>query len=326
MAKWGILATGNIAGVFAESILRAEDAELTAVASRNAVKAKAFAEKFGVKKAYGSYKELANDNEVEIIYIATPMSCHYENVKLCLERGKHVLCEKAITLNTNQLDDLIRLQKEKGLFFMEGMWTKFLPAQNMAVNWINQGKIGDIKYIKADFCINAGYNPDGRLFAKELGGGAMLDLGVYSVSFACDFLGYEPKKIMTVANIGETGVDFDSTVLLDFGNAAASLSMGFSSAADNTAVIIGDKGKICFDACFMNTRKIRLFDKFGKLLEEFEAEYDGWGYEFEITEAQNALKSGLKESQRNPLNHTRSVMKIMDECRKIWGVKYTCEQ
>lgn len=326
MVKWGIMATGNIAGVFAEAIIRSHNAELTAVASRDYSKAEAFADKFGISKAYGNYEGLATDKEVEIIYIATPMSCHYENVKLCLENGKNVLCEKAVTLNYEQLNELILLAKEKGLFFMEAMWTKFLPAQNKAVEWINQGKIGKIKYIKADFCINASYNPQGRLFSKELGGGAMLDLGVYAISFVCDFLGYEPEKIMTAANIGETGVDFDSTILLRFADAAASLNIGFSTSADNGAAIIGETGKIIFDSCFMNTKNIRLFDKYGKLSEEYKAEYEGWGYEFEIEEVQNSLRDNLKESRRNPLWQTSAVMKIMDECRKTWGVRYEGEQ
>lgn len=326
MAKWGILATGSIAGVFADAILRVDGAELEAVASRSAGKAKAFADKLGIKKAYASYEELVLDDEIDIVYIATPMSCHYENVKLCLNNGKHVLCEKAVTLNTAQLDELIALAKAKELFFMEAMWTKFLPAINKALVWVNEGKIGKIKYIKEDFCCNAGYDPQSRLFARELGGGAMLDLGVYAIAFTCEFLGYEPKNIMSVANIGETGTDFDSTVLLDYGENAASISMGFSTDADNIATVVGESGKIRFDACFMNTRTVCLFDKHGKLVERFEGDYQGLGYEFEIVEAESCLKAGVIQSKRNPLCQTRAVMKIMDECRCSWGVKYPCEE
>lgn len=325
MAKWGIISTGSIAGVFASALNNTNEANLVAVASRDLQKAKNFAQKHSISKAYGSYKELAQDDEVEVVYIATPMSCHYEDVLLCLNNNKHVLCEKAVTLNSTELQELISLAKEKNLFFMEAMWTKFLPAQNKSKEWINDGKIGDIKYLKVDFCVNAGFNPNSRLFNKNLGGGAMLDLGVYCVAFACDFLGHYPKEIITVGNVGQTGVDFDSTVILKYNDYGAALNMGFSSAANNTAVIIGEKGKITFDSCFMNTKTVKLFDNYGNLVDSFDAEYGGLGYEFEIKEVENCLKSGNIESVRNPLSETLAVMNIMDACREQMNVKYSCE-
>ncbi len=325
MANWGIISTGNIAGVFASAINSTEGASLVAVGSRDAVKARTFAEKFSIPKAYGSYEELAKDKDVEVVYIATPMSCHFSDVLLCLKNNKHVLCEKSVTLNSDELKILIDVAKENKLFFMEAMWTKFLPAQNKAKEWINEGKIGDIKYLKADFCVNAGYNPESRLFKKELGGGAMLDLGVYCIAFACDFLGNEPKAISVLGNVGQTGVDFDSSVMLMYENNGACLNMGFSSSAKNTAVIFGEKGKITFDDCFMNTRTVKLFDSDGKQIDSFNGEYGGLGYEFEVREVESCLKNGDIQSSRNPLSDTLAVMNIMDTCRRQMGVKYDIE-
>lgn len=212
--NWGIMATGKIAHTFAKAVNFTEGAKLYACASRNAEKATEFAAQYGAEKSYGSYEELVADKDIDVIYIATPMSCHYENVKLCFEHGKNVLCEKSITINSVQLRELIGIAKEKKLFFMEAMWTKCLPAFRKAKEWVDEGRIGTIKAIRADFSNAVEFNPEDRLFRPELGGGALLDLSVYPLSFITSFLGFEPKEIHSAVNIDRLGVDMDEAVIM----------------------------------------------------------------------------------------------------------------
>ena len=180
--NWGVIGTGKIAHTFSSALAKTENAVFYAVASRSLDKAEKFAGEFGFSKAYGSYLQLAQDNDIDIIYIATPMASHFNDVMTCLENGKNVLCEKSATLNSSQLEKILTKAKEKNLFFMEAMWTKCRPVFLKIREWIKDDKIGDIKYIKADFSNNVRYNPDDRLFRADCGGGALLDLAVYPIS------------------------------------------------------------------------------------------------------------------------------------------------
>ncbi len=215
--NWGIMATGKIARTFAKAVKFAEGANLYACASRSAEKAAEFGKLYGAEKSYGSYEELAADHNVDIVYVASPMSCHYENVKLCFEHGKNVLCEKSITMNTAQLEELIAEAREKNLFFMEAMWMKFLPSFLKAREWFSQGRIGQIKAIRADFSNPVEYDPNDRLFRADLGGGALLDLGVYPLTLTSSFLGCEPERILSEVNVSH-GVDMNEAVILKYEN------------------------------------------------------------------------------------------------------------
>lgn len=323
--NWGILATGKIAHTFAKAVRSASDAKLYACASRGIEKAERFAAETGAEKAYGSYAELAADPNVDIVYVASPMSCHYENVKLCFEYGKNVLCEKSVTLNSVQLEELISEARSKKLFFMEAMWTKCLPSFLKAKEWFASGRIGDIKAIRADFSNPVEFDPNDRLFRPELGGGALLDLGVYPITFVSAFLGFEPESVSSSVNMGGLGVDMDEAVLMRYGNAYASITAGFDIENDNRAVIVGDGGRIAFDPWFFCTDTVRLFDKNNRLAEESVTPHLCNGYEYEIMEAQRCMTEGLLESRLNPLSDTLGVMRIMNGLRREWGFSYPNE-
>lgn len=313
--KWGIMATGKIAHTFAKAVNAAEGAGLYACASRSAEKAEEFGRLYGAEKSYGSYEELAADSAVDIIYVASPMSCHYENVKLCFEHGRNVLCEKSITMDASQLKELIAIAREKGLFFMEAMWTKCLPSFLKARQWFECEKIGSIKAIRADFSNPVEYDPEDRLFRPDLGGGALLDLGVYPITLITSFLGYEPEDITAAANFAH-GVDMDESVIFRYKTAYASMTAGFDIENDNRAVIVGTKGRIAFDPWYFCTDTVRLFDGNNRLVEESVTPHICNGYEYEILEAQRCMAAGLKESRLNPLSDTLGVMKIMDRIRE----------
>ncbi len=327
--NWGILATGKITRAFSDAVNAVEDACLYAVASRNLEKAQAFAQnfsdEFGAVKAYGTYEELASDPDVDIIYIATPMSLHYENVKMCFEHGKNVLCEKTITLNSAQLEELIAIAKEKDLFFMEAMWMKCLPFFRKALEWYNDGRIGQIKAIKADFSNACNYDSTDRLFRNDLGGGALLDLCVYPLSFVTSFLGFNYKNIMSSVHIGGENVDMNEAIIMQYENAFASIFTGFCVENENRAVIVGEKGRISTNPWFFCGDTARLYDSTGNLIEEFTQPHIKNGYEYEIIEANAALNDGLKESRLIPLADTLSIMGIMDKIRADWNFKYVNE-
>lgn len=325
ITNWGIMATGKIAHTFAKAVNYVPDAKLYACASRTEEKAGEFASLYGTEKFYGSYEQLAADPNVDIIYVASPMSCHYENVKLCFEHGKNVLCEKSITLNISQLEELISIAREKNLFFMEAMWMKCLPAFLKAREWFEAGKIGEIKAIRADFSNPVEFDPGDRLFRPELGGGALLDLGVYPITLITAFLGFEPTEIKSSANIGGLGVDMDEAVIMQYKNAYASFVAGFDIENENRAVIVGNKGRIAFDPWFFCSDTVRLYDENGKLVEESVTPHLCNGYEYEIMEAQKCMAEGIPESRLNPLSDTRAIMQIMDSLRKSWNFSYEGE-
>jgi Predicted dehydrogenases and related proteins len=210
--RWGIIGTGRIAHTFAKALVNCENAIPFAAASRTRQKADAFAAEYQFRKAYGSYAELAQDPDVDVVYIATPMSSHYHDARLCLEHGKNVLCEKSVTLNCQQLEELLDLAKQNGLFFMEAMWMKCRPVYRKAMEWVREGRIGSIGCIKAGFCNLVPYNANDRLFRADCGGGALLDLGVYPLTLVHDLMG-KPKKIKSHAHI-RNGIALSNTILL----------------------------------------------------------------------------------------------------------------
>ena len=325
ICNWGIMATGKIAETFAKAINYTDGAKLYAAASRTEEKAKAFGEKYNAEKCYGSYRQLAEDENVDVIYIASPMAQHYENAKMCLLAGKNVLCEKTITLNSAQLDELIAIAKEKDLFFMEAMWMKMLPAFRKAKEWVSSGKIGEVHAVKADLTSMCRYDENDRLFRKDLGGGALLDIGVYPITFACEFLGYQPKEIISNCVIGKSDVDFDASIMLRYENGYADLCAAFNMDNCNPAYIIGTKGSIRFPEWFFCTGRVLLYDDDGNIVEEFNNPHPCNGYEFEVAHVMSCLEKGLKESDLNPLWHTKATMKIMEKCRTDWGFSYNRE-
>lgn len=320
--KWGIMSTGKIAHTFAKTVQYVETAELYAVSSRKQETADAFARQYGFEKSYGSAAEMLADPQVEVVYVCSPMSCHYQDAKACLEAGKAVLCEKTVTLNGAQLQELLDLAREKGLFFMEAMWMKCIPFFRTAKKWIAEGRIGEPRMVKADFqCLNE-VNVEDRLFAKKLGGGALLDLGVYPLSFAMSVLGNQPAKVIAQAHM-RYDVDFDTTVLLQYENGAmATLFASFDYTGNNGAVIVGEKGSIVVEHWFFCSQNVKLYDACNRLVEDVSLPHRCTGYEYEVEEVHRCLWEGKQESELIPWSDTQSVMAVLDAVRAQIGFRY----
>jgi len=324
--KWGILGTGAIARKFAEALSGTVGAECHAVASRTLNKAEDFAREYGFDKAYGSYRELAEDPDIDAVYIATPMASHFDDSLLCISNGRNVLCEKSVTLNAQQLEIILEEAGKHDVFFMEAMWMKCRPTYRKVREWIDSGRIGEVRFIKADFFNHVPYDPESRLYKAGAGGGAMLDLGVYPITMAADILGGKPDEIVSAAIIGKDGVDINNTTILRYGDAVASLGSGFQLQCRNNALISGTEGYITMGDWFHCSCEAFLYDNVSTLLESSVIPEEINGYEYEIREVQKCLEDGEKESSLVPHYETLEVMRIMDECRKQWGMKYPLEE
>lgn len=322
--RWGILATGSIANTVASDLKITKDAQMVAVASRTQEKADAFGKKWGIPKRYPNYQALVEDPDVDVIYIATPHSLHYENMLLCLQAGKHVLCEKAFTLNARQAAKCIQLARQKNLFLMEAMWMRFNPAVQQVKKWVQEEVLGDIRLILADFCIDVVYDPASRLYNPKLGGGALLDLGIYPLSFATFMLGI-PQTTSGHAILSQDGVDINDAYLLTYANGAmAALACGIGFTKPHEAFIAGSKGTIKVHHSFFHPDRLTLHLQ-GKDPKELKIPYRGKGYVYEIEEVHACLRQGRTESQLMPLDETLELMKLMDSLRLDWGVTYPGE-
>ncbi|MDF2926096.1 MAG: dehydrogenase [Paenibacillaceae bacterium] len=322
--KWGILAPGAIAHKFVKGLSVAEGAQVRAVGSRTLEKAEAFAGEYGIAKAYGSYEELVSDPDVDIIYVATPHPFHRESVLLCLNAGKAVLCEKPFTINAGEAEELVSRAREAKLFLMEAMWTRFLPAIVKVREWLAQGLIGQVRMVKADFGFQSGWNPKGRLLDPKLGGGALLDAGIYPVSFASMVLGTQPDEIRSLAHLGETGVDEQFSLLFGYPEGRiASLSGAVRTNLINDAWIMGTEGHIHVPS-FLFARSASLFVK-GQESVEYNPVFAGNGYHYEAEEAMRCLREGRLESPVMPLEETLAIMRTLDSIREQWGLRYEGE-
>ena len=322
--RWGILGTGNIARQFATGLSAVEDAELAAVGSRAPATAESFGKQFDIPRRYATYEELVADPELDVIYVASPHPMHRDNSILCLEAGKAVLCEKSFTVNAAMADDVIGVARERGLFLMEAMWTRFLPAVIKIRQWLEEGAIGDVRMVQADFGFRAGFNPTGRLFDPALGGGALLDVGIYVISFASMVLGPHPEAIESTAEIGATGIDEQSAFLLRYsGGEIAVLSCGVRTSTPVEALIIGTEGRIRLHAPFYRGTRVTLTS--GKNETQLDFPLEGNGYNYQAMAVGECLRAGELESETMPLNETRAIVDIMDRIRAQWGVKYPME-
>ncbi|WP_406381074.1 Gfo/Idh/MocA family protein [Streptomyces sp. NBC_01618] len=326
--RWGVLATGGIAATFTEDLRAMPDAEVVAVASRTDASAQAFAQRFGIPRAYGSWAELAADDEVDVVYVATPHSAHREATALCLEAGKHVLCEKAFTLNAREAQELVKLARDRGLFLMEAMWTYCNPVIRRMTELVRDGAIGDIRTVQADFGFAGDFGPGHRLRDPALGGGALLDLGVYPVSFAQLLLG-EPDRVQADALLSPEGVDLNTAMLLSWSGAGASALLNCSLVGDTpvTAAVTGTKGRIDFPHGFFYPERFVLHRP-GRDPEEFTAGAAAAGLrglQFEQAEVARALRAGETESPLVPLDGSLAVMRTLDAVRDRIGVRYPAD-
>lgn len=321
--KIGILGTGSIAEKMAWTLSKMEDMTLAAAGSRTLGKAQEFAAKFSVPKAYGSYEELAKDSSLDLIYIATPHSRHYEDSMLCLKNGRNVLCEKAFTANAEQARQVISLAEEKRLFVSEAMWTRFLPMRFTLDEIISSGVIGEISALTA----NLGYSIAGieRLRKPELAGGALLDLGVYTINFALMVFGTNIEKITSECIKNEFGVDAVNSIAMTFnGGKTALLHSNMKSNTDRRGLIYGDRGRIEVEN-INNCEGITVILNDGTV-KKYETPKQITGYEYEVIAAAKAISQGKTECSEMPHRETLRVMEIMDSLRAEWGVRFPFEK
>ncbi|WP_309128975.1 Gfo/Idh/MocA family oxidoreductase [Microbacterium sp.] len=325
--RWGILATGGIATAFA-SDLRTAGLDLVAVGSRSQQSADAFAARFDIPRAHASYESLAADPDVDIIYVSTPHPMHHENARLALEHGKHVLVEKAFTINRAQAGDLQRLAAEKGLLVMEAMWTRYLPHMVRLREIIEEGTLGEIRAVMADHTQSLPTDPAHRLNAMELGGGALLDLAIYPISFAWNVLG-EPTGIQASARLIETGADAEVATVMTHAGGAISTTLSSSRAAGpNTAYVIGTKARVEIDRVWYSPTSFRVVGPDGTVIEEYRSEVPGRGMQYQAFAAEGAVERGDVSGELLPLPVAESVgiMGTLDEIRRQIGVTYPGEE
>ena len=243
--RWGILSTGNISGKFAQALKILPDAELAAVASRTQEKANEFAEQHHVPKAYGTYQELANDPDVDAVYIGTPHTFHLENSVMCMREGKSVLCEKALTINAEEAREMVRVAREEGVFLMEAMIPRHVPLLKKVIRWVRDGRIGEVRMVKASRCARGNFPPGARQLNPELGGGSLLDVGVYVISFAFQVFGKAPIEAVGLSHISDVGSDEQGVAVLKYdGGEIADLSFALRTNAVDEAYILGTEGYI----------------------------------------------------------------------------------
>jgi predicted dehydrogenase len=322
---WGIIGAGSIAGRFAGALCGLPDAETVAVGSRQRASAEAFAEAHDFSRAHGSYEDLASDPEVDVVYIATPHPFHAENIELCLRAGKAVLCEKPFTVDALEARRVVGLARERGLFLMEGMWTRFFPLMGKLRRLLADGRIGEPRMLTVDFGFRAPLDPASRLFDPGLGGGAMLDVGVYCVSLASMVLG-PPVRATGYAHLGETGVDEQLSVALEHaGGGLSAVTAGTRTATPQEATVMGTEGHVRVHSPWWMPERMTV-SRPGEEDEVVAASAGDNGFVHEAAEVMRCLREGRKESDVMPLDETVSVLETMDGVRHAWGLRYPGEE
>jgi predicted dehydrogenase len=325
--RWGILGTGSIAHKFAADLQYAEDCILLAVGSRSQAGADEFAKQFSVKYVHSSYEELVQNSEVDVIYIATPHNLHYENTLLCLNNHKAVLCEKPFAINTRQAIEMINLAMEKKVFLMEALWTKFHPHYIKMQEMVQQGLLGEIKSVLANFGFKPTPPVNPRLFDPALGGGSIMDIGIYNIFLVLSILG-KPDHIDAVMTPASTGVDEQCAILFRYNNGA--MAQLFSTLSTNLATeadICGDTGRIRLTSRFYEPSSTVEFytaraDEKQVIPVEKEA---GFGYQYEARHVNECLRNELIESPVMPFTDTITLMETLDKIRHIAGIHYPAD-
>ncbi|MCR5701271.1 MAG: Gfo/Idh/MocA family oxidoreductase [Lachnospiraceae bacterium] len=324
--NFSILAAGSIAHKMAEAVTGISDEYgivCHSVASRDIERAQQFADKWGFKKAYGSYEEMLSDPEVELVYVASPHSLHYEHAKMCLEHGKHVLVEKPFTVNAKQAEELIALAKDKKLLLVEAMWTRFMPSRTIISEVISSGVVGKPISLTA----NLGYylQDKERLVNPSLAGGALLDVGVYPINFAMMAIDRDITRVESSAVMSDNGVDESNSVTLVFtGGEMAVLHSTMMTPTDRRGIICCEDGYIEVEN-INNCEGVKVYDRDHKLIEERDVPEQINGYEYEVLSCRRALLAGETECEEMPLAETLRVMKLLDKIRGQWGMRYPME-
>ncbi|MEV4759080.1 Gfo/Idh/MocA family oxidoreductase [Micromonospora sp. NPDC049559] len=321
MTRWGILATGHIAGRFVEDLRLLPDAEVVAVASRTSAAARTFADRHDIPRAYGSWSELAADPEVDVVYVATPHAAHFDAAMTCLTAGRAVLCEKPMTLDRASSAELVETARAKGAFLMEAMWMRCNPLVLRLGELLAEGAIGEVTSVQAAFGLAGPFPPEHRLRARALGGGALLDLGIYPISLAHLVLG-APDEIRSWAKLSPEGVDENTGVLLGYeSGAVATLTCGLVGATPLAATVTGTRGRIELADTFFVPDRLTIHRGDAEP-EVITGPPDGGGYQYEAAEVQRCLRAGLLESPLVPHATTLEIMGLLDTVREQIGVTY----
>lgn len=326
--NWGIIGAGIIANKMAETLMINPDSQLYAVSSKSPEKANAFAKKYNIEKAF-SYQEIVNCKDVDVIYVATTHNFHFENAKLALEHGKHVLIEKPFTVNAKEARELISIAKENNLFLMEAIWSRFLPSIKLLKKKIAEGEIGEVKQCNYSFGWFAGPEYINRLTDPALAGGTTLDLGIYPISIVCYLLGELPVEIKSMCRFSNLGVDEISNYMFRFPSGCfASISTSYNLKMRNYAEIYGTRGSIEFPE-FKDGEQFLVYKHDGtneiKLTDKVVVESNGNGFIYQVEEVVRCINEGKLESDIIPLKETIAIMEVMDTMRDEWGFAYPFE-
>ena len=322
--RWGILGTGFIAGLQTRDLIE-NGFTVQAVGSRTQDSSLAFAEEYGVATAHDSYEALAADPEVDVIYIATPHPFHHANALLALNAGKHVLVEKSFTINAREAQEIVDLAEAKGLVALEAMWTRFLPHMVRLREIIQEGTIGEVRKVVASHNQNLPKDPAHRLNDPALGGGALLDLGIYPISFAFDILG-APDSIRASASMTATGVDRQTAAIFEYaGGQQAIVDCELDAASANRAMVIGTEGWVDIESTWYNPVPLTVFDTHGNVLETFSQPVTGRGMQFQASELERLVRAGVTAGSVLPPSESVAIMAAMDEIRRQIGLAYDAD-
>jgi len=322
--KWGIIGCGQIAGQFAESLKVLSDAVLFAVASRSAEKAHNFCNKYKALKWYDSYDKLAKDPDIDAVYIATPHNLHLDHSLLCIRNKKAVLCEKPLTVNEREAKKLVNAAKTEKIFLMEAFWTRFLPSTIKLNQILNDGLIGEIKLLQADFGYNMPFDANHRSYNPDLAGGALLDVGIYPINFAQMIFKVDPEEIKSSIIHAETGIDEQSAYLFKYpGGSLAVMNSAVNVETRHNAWIYGSEGYIHMPD-FFHATQIHVQRKDG-FKETFSVPFESTGYSYEAMEVMKCINNGQLESAVMPLSESLKIMRLMDAIRTQWNLVYPGE-
>ena len=322
--KIGVLGTGWIVHPITKTLKGMSNMECYAIASRTKERGEQAAKEFGYEVGYGSYEELVADPAVELVYVATPHSRHYEDMKLCIAAGKNVLCEKAFTLNAAQAAEIKRLANEKGAYVAEAIWTRYQPSRNMINDMIASGIIGNVRTLTANLSYAMSHKE--RIYKPELAGGALLDIGVYGINFAMMHFGDEIKRIESSVQMMETGVDGMESITMFFKDGRmAVLTHSAYGRSDRKGIFYGDEGYMIVEN-INNPQSISVYDQGDNLVKFVAVPEQITGYEYQFAEAAECIAEGRLESKSMPMDDTVKVMEVMDGLRKQWGMVYPQEK
>jgi len=322
--NWGILGAGDIANLQTADLVE-NGHRVVAVASRDSDRGKDFAKKYGIKTMYTAYQDLVSDPSVDIIYVATPHVFHLEHASLALNAGKHVLLEKPFTINAGEAAQLLDLAKSKNLVILEAMWTRFLPHMVQLRADIAAGLIGEVRGVHADFSVHFPVNDEHRLYNRSLGGGALLDLGIYPISFAVDLLGI-PDSVTARGTLTHTQVDAQDSLIFEYNDGRhATLTTALNAAGSVSASVLGTKGSIKIDSPFFNQVGYERRGLFGDVIDTFTVTPVSRGMQFQAAELERVITAKETQSPILPNAQTLAIMKLMDSIRVQLGVSYESE-